>query len=45
MTPIGFIGGSHVSDYLEGHLRQAGARAIIRDMRSLKATIVDLRGW
>jgi HAD superfamily hydrolase (TIGR01509 family) len=45
MTPIGFAGGSHASDYLEHHLRQAGARAIIRDMRALKATIVDLRGW
>jgi len=26
-------------------LRAAGARAVINDMRALKSTIIDLRGW
>ena len=45
MTVIGFVGGSHAEIQLAGHLRAAGARAIITDMRALKGTIIDLRGW
>jgi len=45
MTVIGFIGGSHAGSQLGSHLRSAGARAIISDMRALKSTIIDLRGW
>ena len=45
MTAIGFVGGSHASDHLETHLREEGARAIVGDMRALKSTIADLRGW
>ena len=45
MTVIGFVGGSHAGIQLAGHLRAAGARAIISDMRALKGTIIDLRGW
>ena len=45
MTAIGFIGGSHAHGRLADHLRSAGARVIISDMRALKSTIVDLRGW
>lgn len=45
MTVIGFIGGSHASSQLGIHLRAAGAKTVITDMRALKTTIVDLRGW
>jgi hypothetical protein len=45
MTAIGFIGGSHAHGRIADHLRTAGARVIISDMRALKSTIVDLRGW
>ncbi len=45
MTVIGFTGGSHASGQLDGHLRTAGASAVINDLRSLKSTIIDLRGW
>ena len=45
MTVIGFIGGSHARGRLESQLRTAGARAIITDMRALKSTVIDLRGW
>jgi HAD superfamily hydrolase (TIGR01509 family) len=45
MTVIGFIGGSHAGSQLGSHLRSAGARAVISDMRALKSTIIDLRGW
>ena len=45
MTAIGFAGGSHVRGRLADHLHAAGARAVISDMRALKSTIVDLRGW
>lgn len=45
MTPIGFIGGSHTSPSLGTHLTNAGARAVIADMRALKSTVVALRGW
>lgn len=45
MTAIGFIGGSHAGARLAEQLRAAGARAVISDMRALKGTIIDLRGW
>ncbi len=45
MTVIGFVGGSHVGNQLSEQLRAAGARAVIADMRALKSTIIDLRGW
>ena len=45
MTPIGFIGGRHAAPELAVQLTAAGARAIVADMRALKGTIVDLRGW
>ena len=45
MTAIGFIGGSHAGYGLADQLRAAGARAVISDMRALKGTIIDLRGW
>jgi HAD superfamily hydrolase (TIGR01509 family) len=45
MTVIGFIGGGHAGTQLGNHLRKAGARAVISDMRALKSTIIDLRGW
>lgn len=45
MTVIGFIGGSHAGSQLGNHLRAAGAKAVITDMRALKTAIVDLRGW
>lgn len=45
MVPIGFIGGSHTNPSLGAQLTQAGARAVIADMRALKSTVVALRGW
>ena len=45
MTVIGFVGGSHAGIRLAGQLRAAGARAVISDMRALKSTVIDLRGW
>ena len=45
MTVIGFVGGTHAGSQLASHLRTAGARVVISDMRALKSTIVDLRGW
>ena len=45
MTPIGFVGGSHVHSHLPAQLTAAGARAVIADMRVLKSTVVALRGW
>ena len=45
MTVVGFTGGSHVRGRLADHLRAAGARAVISDMRALKGTIIELRGW
>ncbi len=45
MTVIGFVGGSHAGPQLGQHLTNAGARAVINDMRALKSTIIDLRGW
>lgn len=45
MTPIGFVGGSHANPNLGLQLTQAGAQAVIVDMRALKGTVVALRGW
>ena len=45
MTVIGFVGGSHAGGHLTNHLRTAGASAVISDLRALKSTIIDLRGW
>jgi HAD superfamily hydrolase (TIGR01509 family) len=45
MTAVGFVGGSHASDHLASHLREEGARVIVADMRALKSTIAELRGW
>lgn len=45
MTVIGFVGGSHAGGQLGNHLLNAGARAVISDLRALKSKIIDLRGW
>ncbi len=45
MTVIGFVGGSHAGARLGQQLTEAGARAVISDMRALKSTVIDLRGW
>jgi HAD superfamily hydrolase (TIGR01509 family) len=45
MTPIAFVGGSEAAGHLAGELSNAGARAIIADMRHLHGTITNLRGW
>jgi HAD superfamily hydrolase (TIGR01509 family) len=45
MTPIAFVGGSEAAGHLAGELSNAGARAIIADMRHLHETITGLRGW
>src|SRR5262249_19992418 len=45
MTPIGFVGGSHAGPNLAAQLTAAGARAVIADMRALKSTVAELRGW
>jgi HAD superfamily hydrolase (TIGR01509 family) len=45
MTVIGFVGGSHAGGQLGNHLRTSGAKAVISDLRALKSTIIDLRGW
>ncbi|HEX4408041.1 MAG TPA: HAD-IA family hydrolase [Xanthobacteraceae bacterium] len=45
MTPIGFVGSSHTPGSLADTLMAAGARTIVADLRRLKSTITDLRGW
>lgn len=45
MTVIGFVGGSHAGSKLGNHLQANGAKAVISDLRALKSTIIDLRGW
>lgn len=45
MTVIGFVGGSHAGTGLGKYLTVAGARAVITDLRALKGTVIDLRGW
>jgi HAD superfamily hydrolase (TIGR01509 family) len=45
MKAIGFVGGSHADESLSGKLEQAGATSVISDMRALKATVTQLRGY
>jgi beta-phosphoglucomutase-like phosphatase (HAD superfamily) len=45
MTSIGFVGGSQTPGRLARDLVGAGARTAIADMRALKSTITELRGW
>lgn len=45
MVSVGFVGGSHAGPNLEALLANAGASAVIADMRALKATVIALRGW
>jgi HAD superfamily hydrolase (TIGR01509 family) len=45
MTPIGFIGANQTPGRLADELLANGARTIVADMRALKSTIADLRGW
>ena len=45
MTVIGFAGASHAGSDTADQLRAAGARDVIADLRALKSTIIDLRGW
>lgn len=45
MTAIGFVGGGQAGPDLSAELAGAGARAVIADMRALKSTVADLRGW
>jgi hypothetical protein len=45
MRAIGFVAGSHAGSRLADHLRSLGASAAISDMRALKSTTVDMRGW
>jgi hypothetical protein len=45
MTVIGFVGGSHAGGQLGNHLKASGASTVIADLRALKSTIIDLRGW
>lgn len=45
MRAVGYVGGSQTPGRLARDLVAAGARAAIADMRVLKSTIVDLRGW
>jgi HAD superfamily hydrolase (TIGR01509 family) len=45
MRVIGFVGGSHAGVKLASHLKTAGATSVITDMRALKGTVIDLRGW
>jgi hypothetical protein len=45
MTSIGFVGGSHATAELGAQLTAAGARVLIADLRTLKSTMVAIRGW
>ena len=45
MTAIGFVGGCHAGPQLADMLKAAGATRVIPDLRMLKSTVVDLRGW
>jgi HAD superfamily hydrolase (TIGR01509 family) len=45
MTAIGFVASSQIPGQLAHDLVKAGARTVIADMRVLKATITDIRGW
>jgi HAD superfamily hydrolase (TIGR01509 family) len=45
MRPIGFVGASQTPGKLARDLVAAGARTVVADMRVLKGSILDLRGW
>jgi len=45
MTSIGFVGGSQTPGRLARDLIGTGACTAIADMRALKGTITELRGW
>jgi beta-phosphoglucomutase-like phosphatase (HAD superfamily) len=45
MTAIGFVGSHQMPGRLAHDLVDAGARTVIADMRALKGTITDIRGW
>ena len=45
MTAIGFVGGRHAGADLGPMLLAAGACTVIADMRKLKSTVIDIRGW
>lgn len=45
ITAIGFVADSHTQIRLGNHLRTAGARAVISDMRALKRAVMELGGW
>jgi HAD superfamily hydrolase (TIGR01509 family) len=45
MRPIGFVGRSRTEGRLACDLVEAGARAVIADLRALTSTIIELRGW
>ena len=45
MTPIGFVGSNSKPGRLAHELVTAGARTVIGDLRALKNTIAELRGW
>ena len=45
MTAIGFVGGHPMPGQLAQELTQVGVRTVIADMRVLKSTIADIRGW
>jgi HAD superfamily hydrolase (TIGR01509 family) len=45
MIPVAFVGGSEAAGHLAGELSNAGARAIVADMRHLHGAITSLRGW
>lgn len=45
MAAIGFVGGSHADEALPDKLGEAGATAVVADMRALKGEVVKLRGY
>lgn len=45
MRPIGFVGTSPTPGKLARELVAAGARTVVADMRVLKNSILDMRGW
>jgi HAD superfamily hydrolase (TIGR01509 family) len=45
MRPVGFVGASQTPGKRARDLVAAGARAVVADMRALKSSVLDLRGW
>ncbi|HZD90896.1 MAG TPA: HAD-IA family hydrolase [Pseudolabrys sp.] len=45
MKVVGFAGGSHAGPALGAQLREAGAHAVVIDMRALHGAVIELRGW